>query len=50
MTRYFLAPDGEDEPTVWRATDRDPVAVVRRCEVSPEAWGLVTAQVAQVSA
>ncbi|HEU4543310.1 MAG TPA: hypothetical protein VFR23_19425 [Jiangellaceae bacterium] len=33
MTRYFTAPDGADEPTIWERADGDPVVVVRRAEL-----------------
>lgn len=46
--RYFIAPDGEDEPTLWDRTpdpwnDTEPLALVRRCDVRPETWALITA-------
>ena len=33
MSRYFEAPDAEDEPTLWERTDGEPIAVLRRCEL-----------------
>tara|TARA_R100001244_G_scaffold6385_10_gene7522 strand:+ start:611 stop:802 length:192 start_codon:yes stop_codon:yes gene_type:complete len=34
----FVAPDGEDEPTLWRATRGPdlPAAVLRRCDLPSE--------------
>lgn len=48
--RYFLAPDGENEPTLWRTDEREPVAVIRRCELSPEGrklWPLIVQAVTE---
>lgn len=44
--RYFIAPDGDGEPTLWDRTpdpwnDTEPLALVRRYDVSPEAWAWV---------
>ena len=31
---YFVAPDGADEPTIWRdRPGRDPIALIRQCEI-----------------
>lgn len=45
MTRYFIEPDAEKEPSVWaEGLDPDlPIALVRRCDVSAETWELITA-------
>lgn len=42
MSAYYTAPDGEDEPTLWRKApwDREPVALARKCELAPEVWHL----------
>jgi hypothetical protein len=34
MSRYFEAPDAEDEPTLWERTEGDPIAALRRCELT----------------
>lgn len=31
---FWLAPDGDDEPTVWTGARSHPVALLRRCDVS----------------
>lgn len=46
--RYFIGPDGDGEPTLWDRTpdpwnDTEPLALVRRCDVTPEAWAWVVA-------
>jgi hypothetical protein len=45
--RYFIEPDAEEEPAVWvEGADPDmPIALVRRCDVSPDTWDLITAGV-----
>jgi len=32
---YFVAPDGSNEPTIWRQRryDREPIALIRLCEI-----------------
>jgi hypothetical protein len=45
VTRYYIEPDGDHEPSVWaEGLDPDlPLALVRRCDVSAETWDLITA-------
>lgn len=43
---FYVAPDAENEPTVWRMTDGLDIAVVRRCDLSEQyradAWDVLT--------
>lgn len=45
MTSYFIAPDAEAEPTLWRGKPDEsaPVAVITRRQLgeSPEVWALL---------
>jgi hypothetical protein len=41
VNAYFIAHDAHDEPTVWRRTEGEPVAVITAREVGePELWAL----------
>jgi hypothetical protein len=46
--RFFIAPDAEAEPSVWvEGADPDmPIALVRRCDVTPPTWSLIVLGVA----
>lgn len=34
MSAFYVAPDGEDEPTIWRdKLYSDPIALIRRCDL-----------------
>lgn len=40
-TAFFIALDGENEPTLWLDNGlMDPTALARRCEVGQLAWAL----------
>jgi hypothetical protein len=48
---YFIAPDGDNEPTFWVAASEEPRlpdhshprAIARRCDTPPELWALARA-------
>lgn len=47
VAELFVAPDGENEPTLWRHTNRPdaPSAVLRRCDLPEQhrdLWGRLT--------
>lgn len=42
----FIAPDGEDEPTLWQdRRTQDPVALARRCDVHEHVWAILTSTI-----
>lgn len=43
MSHYFIAPDAHDELTLWRVTEREPVAVFTRWQLreDPDIWRVV---------
>lgn len=43
LSKLYAEPDGHDEPTLWFAGDTPHRAIVRLCDVGPEAWSLIMA-------
>lgn len=41
--RYWIEPDGHGDDTIWHDSDNPfgPDPIVRRCDVSAEAWDLL---------
>lgn len=41
LAPFFIKPDADRDPTVWRRTDSQPEAIVRMSQVGSEAWSLI---------